>query len=110
MGCFWGVYTMNDVERRVAVRRSEANTPRSEMEPNRRKLHDRRAVPFDYTVRQRARPLRDLTDNELMAIQRVSDARILDRALLVTFSPLGHLAEYELGEREYAASLGVTER
>jgi hypothetical protein len=29
-------------DRRVAIRRSEANTPRSEMELNRRKLHDRR--------------------------------------------------------------------
>jgi hypothetical protein len=30
-------------DRRFFTRRTEANTPRSEMEPNRRKLHDRRA-------------------------------------------------------------------
>jgi hypothetical protein len=34
-------------DRRFFTRRTEANTPRSEMEPNRRKLHDRRGVVRD---------------------------------------------------------------
>jgi hypothetical protein len=96
------------VDRRQRTRRSEANTPRSEMEPNRRKLHDRRSAPQD-SVRRAAtrageRPLRDLTDEECVALTRVSGLPLAS-ALAEPLAGLGDLAERELSEREYSAAI-----